>query len=126
VKSLAAQRGLAGRRPDFQGAVEQLDHGHVERPAAEVEDEQRLVLAGLVEAVGDGRSRRFVQDALDRQPGDPAGRDGGLPLAVVEVRRDGDDGPGDGRAEERLGVGLQRPQDQPRTTPPGRTSGRRG
>ena len=51
----AGQRGA-----HLEGAFKQFHHGNVERPAAEVEDEHRLVLAGLVEAVSDGRRGRLV------------------------------------------------------------------
>ena len=48
--------------------------------------------AGLVHAEGQRRRRRFVDDALHFQAGDAPGVLGGLPLAVVEVGRHGDDG----------------------------------
>jgi hypothetical protein len=51
-------------------------------------------------------------DALDGQPGDPPGGERRLPLAVVEVRRAGDDGAGDRPAEERFGVGPERSEDE--------------
>ena len=93
-------------RLDLEDAVADLEHRHVERAAAEVEDEDRLV-GLLVEAVGQRRGGRLVDDALDVEAGDLAGVLGRLALVVVEVRRDGDDRAVDRVAEVRLGVRLE-------------------
>src|SRR5258705_12806259 len=83
-----------------------LENRDVERAAAEVVDGNRFVLL-LVEAVGERRRRRLVDDAEDVEPGNPAGVLRGLPLGVVEVRGHGDDRVGDLLAEVVLGRGLQ-------------------
>ena len=101
---------VAGGRLDLEHAVADLEHGHVEGAAAEVEDEDRLV-GLLVEAVGQRRRGRLVDDALDVEAGDLAGVLGRLALVVVEVGGDGDHGRVDGLAEIRFGVGLQLLQD---------------
>src|SRR5699024_1413485 len=54
---------------------------------------------------------RLVDDAGDVQARDLAGLLGGLPLGVVEVGRDGDDGVADRLAEVSLGVLLQLAED---------------
>ena len=64
----------------------------VERAAAEVVDRDLLIAPGLVEAVGERRRGRLVDDAQDLEPGDLAGVLGRLALGVVEVGGDGDDG----------------------------------
>jgi hypothetical protein len=51
VEVVAAEVVVARGRLDLEDAVADLEHGHVERAAAEVEDEDRLV-GVLVEAVG--------------------------------------------------------------------------
>ena len=79
---------------DLDYAVAHFQDGHVECTAAQVEDQDGLVLL-LVQTVGQGSGGRFVDDALDFQAGDLAGILGGLALAVVEVGRDGDDRLGD-------------------------------
>ena len=57
-----------------------LEQGHVERAAAEVEDEDELVLLALVEAVGERGRGGLVDDAQDVQARDLAGLLGGLAL----------------------------------------------
>ena len=110
VEVVAAEVVVARGRLDLEDAVAQLEHGDVERAAAEVEDEDGA-LALLVEAVRQRGRGRLVDDAQDVQPGDAAGVLGGLPLRVVEVRGHGHDGVGDRLAELGLGVALQLLQD---------------
>ncbi len=111
VPVVAAQLGVARGRLDLEHAVADLEHGHVERAAAEVEDEDGLVGALLVEPVGQRGGRRLVDDAQHLEAGDGARLLGGGALGVVEVGGHGDDGLGDGVAQERLGVALQLAQD---------------
>ncbi|CAM5465923.1 hypothetical protein SNARM312S_01791 [Streptomyces narbonensis] len=91
-------------------AVADLQEGHVEGAATEVEDEDRLVV--LVEAVGQGGRGRLVDDAQDVEARDLTGLLGGLALGVVEVRGDGDDRVDDLLAQVRLGVTLELLQDE--------------
>ena len=88
-----------------------LQQGHIEGAAAEVEDQDALVFLALLKTVGQRGRGRLVDDAQDVQACDLAGVLGGLTLGVVEVCRAGDDGIGDGLAEVRLGVPLQLHQD---------------
>ena len=114
VEVVAAEVVVARGRLDLEHALAELEHGHVERAAAEVEDEDGLIGAVLVEPVGERRGGRLVDDAQDVEAGDLAGVLGGLPLRVVEVRRHRDHGVGHGLAEIRLGVGLELLQDHRR------------
>ena len=114
VPVVAAEVVVAVGRLDLEDAVADLEDGHVERAAAEVEDEDRLLLVALVEAVGQRGRGRLVDDAQDLEAGDLAGVLGGLALHVVEVRGDGDDRLRDGLAEVLLGVGLELLQDHRR------------
>ena len=113
VEVVAAEVVVAGGRLDLEHAVADLEHGHVEGAAAEVEDEDRLV-GLLVEAVGQRGGGRLVDDALDVEAGDLAGVLGRLALVVVEVRGDGDHGRVDRLAEVGFGVGLELLQDHRR------------
>ncbi len=85
--------------------VADLQQGDVEGAAAEVEDQDGLVV--LVEAVGERGRGGLVDDAQDVEARDLTGLLGGLALGVREVRRDGDDGVGDRLAQVGLGVPLQ-------------------
>ena len=91
----------------LEHAIAKLEHGHVEGAAAQVEDEDLLVMVDLVEAVSQSRSRRLVDDAQHLEASDLASVLGGLTLSVVEVSRHGDDGLGDGLAHLLLRIGLQ-------------------
>ena len=109
-KSSPPEVRVAVGRLDLEDALAELEDRDVERAAAEVVDGDLLVVL-LVEAVGQRRRRRLVDDPLDVEAGDPAGVLGRLALRVVEVGRDGDDRLGDLLAEVRLGVGLELLQD---------------
>ena len=110
VEVVAAEVRVAVGRLDLEDALAQLQDRDVEGAAAQVVDGDLLVVL-LVEAVGQGRRGRLVDDPLDLEAGDPAGVLGRLALRVVEVGRDGDDRLGDLLAEVRLGVRLELLQD---------------
>ena len=63
VEVVAAEVVVAVRRLDLEDALAELEHRHVERAAAEVEDEDRLVAALLVEPVRERGRGRLVDDA---------------------------------------------------------------
>ncbi len=107
VEVVAAEVVVARGGLDLEHAVADLEHGHVEGAAAEVEHEDRLVGLLLVEPVGERRRRGLVDDALDVEARDLAGVLGRLALVVVEVRRDGDHRGVDAVAQVGLRVGLQ-------------------
>ncbi len=113
VDVVAAQVGVAVGRLHLDDVFADLQDRDVEGAAAEVIDGDQLVLL-LVHAVGQGRGRRLVDDALDVEAGDLAGVLGGLALGVVEVGRDGDDRLGHFFAQVILGRLLQLLQDQRR------------
>jgi hypothetical protein len=105
VEVVAAEVVVARGRLHLEDALAELEDGDVERAAAEVEDEDRLIGALLVEPIGERRRRRLVDDAQDVQTGDRACVLGRLTLGVVEVRRDGDDRVGHLLAQVALRVG---------------------
>ena len=89
VEVVAAEVVVAVGCLDLEDALAELEDGDVERAAAEVEDEDRLV-GLLVEAVGERGRGRLVDDAEDVEAGDLAGVLRRLALGVVEVGGDGD------------------------------------
>ncbi len=89
VEVFAAEEGVAVGRLHLEHAVADLEHGNIEGAAAEVVDRDGLAFL-LVEAVGERRRRRLVDDAQHLEPGDLAGVLGRLALGVVEIGRDGD------------------------------------
>ncbi len=91
VDVVAAQVRVAVGGQHFEDAVLELQDRNVEGAAAEVVHGDDAVLA-LVEAVGERRGGRLVDQAQHFETGDAAGVLGGLALRVVEVRRHGDDG----------------------------------
>ena len=108
VEIVAAQVRIAVGADDLEdlglvaiAAAGHLQHRHVERAAAEVEHDDLLFLL-LIEAIGEGRRGRLVDDAGDFEAGDLARVLGRLPLGIVEVSRDSDDGLVDLVAEIRL------------------------
>ena len=89
VEVLAAEEGVAVGRLHLEDAVADLEDGDVEGAAAEVVDRDGLAFL-LVEAVGERRRGRLVDDAQHFEAGDLAGVLGGLALGVVEVGGNGD------------------------------------
>ncbi len=90
VEVVPTEVGVAVRRLHLEDAFAQLENRDVEGPAAQVVDGDDLVLL-LVEPVRQRRRRRLVDDPQHLEPGDAAGVLRGLPLRVVEVRRNRDD-----------------------------------
>ena len=111
VPVVAAELRVAVGGLDLEHAVADLQQRHVERAAAEVEDEDGVIGLTLVEPVGERGRGRLVDDPQHLEARDLAGLLGGLALRVVEVRGHGDHGLRDGVAEVRLGVALELEQD---------------
>ncbi len=107
VPVVAAEMGVPGGRLHLEDALADLEDRHVERAATEVEHQDGLVGAFLIEAVGERGRRRLVDDAQHFEAGDLAGFLRGGALGVVEVGGDGYHGLVHGVAEEGLGITPQ-------------------
>ena len=107
VPIVATEVGVAVGALHFKHTVADFEHRHVECAATEVEHQHRFIFGALVEAVGEGSGRRFVDDAQHFEASDLPGFLRGGALRVVEVRRHGDDGLGDGVAQVGLGIALE-------------------
>ena len=103
VKVVATQVGVAGGGEHLENTVTNLEHGHVEGAAAQVENKDALV-ALLVEAIGQSRRGGLVDDPQHLEAGDLAGILGGLTLGIVEISGNGDHRLGDGLTEIFTGV----------------------
>ena len=110
VKIVAAQMVVARGGEHLDHAGRDIENGHVERAAAQIIDHDLLRLL-FINAVGKGGRGRLVDDALDIETRDLARVLRRLPLRVGKVGRDGDDGVGDGLAQEGLRVRLELLQD---------------
>ena len=111
VPVVAAQVRIAAGGLDLENTFADLQSGHVKRAAAEVEHEDGLLRALLVQAVRQGGRGGLVDDPQHFEAGYLARFFGRSALGVVEVGGDGDDGLGDRRPEVALGVPLQLLQD---------------
>ena len=111
VEILAAEEGVAVGRLHLEHAVADLEDRDVERAAAKVIDRDRLAVV-LVEAIGERRRGRLVDDAQHFEARDLAGVLGRLALGVVEISGDGDHRLGDVLAEKRLGGFLHLLEDE--------------
>ncbi|EAS48812.1 putative glutamate dehydrogenase [Aurantimonas manganoxydans SI85-9A1] len=113
VEVFAAEEGVAIGGLHLEDAVTDLQDRHVEGATAQIVDGDGLAVV-LVEAVGQRRRGRLVDDAQDVETGNLAGVLGRLTLGVVEVGRNGDDRLLDLLAEIGLGGFLHLLQDHRR------------
>ena len=105
---------VAVRREHLEDAVVDREQRHVERAATKVKHENVLLALLLVHAVGDGRRRRLVDDALHRHARDRARVLRRLALRIIKIRGHRDDRVLHFRAEEGLGRGPHLREDHGR------------
>merc|ERR550532_1977593 len=94
VKVLASKMGVSGSGLDLEDALLDGKDGHIEGAASKIEDEH-IAFSGsflLVQSVCDGGSGGLVDDTENVEASDNTRVLGSLPLGVVKVGRDGDDG----------------------------------
>ena len=96
---------------NLNNAVGKVKKRDVKGTAAEVEDEDFLILVFLIKTVGKSGCRRLVNDTLDIEACNLAGVFGCLTLGIVEVCRNGNDGVGYFLTEVLLGVSLHLRED---------------
>ena len=112
VPERSAEPVVAAGADHADQPVLDLDHRDVEGAAAQVVDQDGLVVA-LLQPIGDRRGGRLVEDRADVQARQPAGVGGRLALVGAEVGRAGDHDVGDRLAPERnLGVADHLAEDE--------------
>ena len=84
VPVVAAEVVVTGGRLDLDDALAQLEQGDVEGAAAEVEDQDGLLLGALVQPVGQRGRGGLVDDPQDVEAGDLAGLLGGRRCASLK------------------------------------------
>jgi hypothetical protein len=110
VEIVAAEGRIAAGGHHLEHAFRQAQDGNVEGAAAEVEHRVDA-LSRIVEAVGDRRRGRFIEQAQHIQAGQPRRVLGGLALGIVEIGRHGDHRAGQFAAQRGLGPVTHRLQD---------------
>ena len=110
VVVVTAQGGIPASGHDFKHALAQAQDGNVKGAAAQVVN-GKYALAGIVQAVGNGRGRGFVDEAEHVEAGQLRGVFGGLALGIVEVGGHGDDGTVDLVVKSVFSPKTQRGQD---------------
>jgi len=110
IEIVTAKSGIAVGRQHLEHAAREPEDGNVERAAAEIVHGVDA-LRRIVEAVGDGCRRGFVQQAQHVEAGEFSGILGRLALRVIEIGRHGDDGADQFAAEGALGTVAQRLED---------------
>jgi hypothetical protein len=101
VEVLSTEMGITGGSLDGEDTTLDVEEGDIESTTAKIVDENVALLVGLsgTKTVGNGGSGRLVDDTKNVEARDGTGVLGSLPLVVVEVCGNGDDGLGDLLAE---------------------------
>ncbi len=104
IEILASKLWVAKAGFHIQHAENHLQHGDIQRAAAEVEHHDLLVRIDVLHAESQGRRGRLVDQPGDVQPGELACVKGGPPCGIGEVRGHGEHHVAHGLAERRLGL----------------------
>ena len=114
IPVLASQVVISGGRKHHDLLGRDSRHRDVKRSSPQVIDQDGLLDACLLQAIGQGRGRGLVDDPQHLEPRRFAGLDRRLPLRIREISRHRDDGPVHPVAQPGLGVFLQAFQHQRR------------
>ena len=106
VPVITTQVGVTIGSLHLEHAVADFEHRDIEGTTTKV-IHGNLLVAALVQAVGQSGSGGFVDDAAHLQTSDFTGSLGGVTLGIVEVSGHGNHGLGDSLAQLGLGIGLQ-------------------
>ena len=110
VEIVSPQRRIAAGGHHLEHSLGQLQDGNIERSSPQV-IHRINAFRGIIQAVGDGSSRRLVEQAENIQAGQAGGILGCLALRIIEVGRHGNDCTDQIATQRRLGTRLERFQD---------------
>gem|GEM_PF-5556382 len=91
IHVVAAELTVAARGPHLKDPLVEDEHRDIERPPPQVVHGERAIVLSL-EPVRECRGRRLVEKAQHVQTGETCSVSRGLPLGVIEIRRNGDHG----------------------------------
>ena len=110
VEIITTQMGVAISRKDLKDPVFEFQDRNIEGTATEIVHRNQSLLF-LLQSVREGSGGRLVDDSRDVQPGNAARVFGSLPLCIVKICRNSDDGLGDGFSKKGLRTFFQFFQD---------------
>ena len=110
VEIVTAKRRVAACRQNLENALFHPQQRDVESPTAQIVNGVKA-FGLLIQAIGQRRRRRFVDQAQNLKPRQPSRVLGRRARRVVEIGGHGDDGTGDLAVEHALGPFLQGRQD---------------
>ena len=111
IKVLTAKSSVTIGGLHLEHTTSNLQDGDIKSAATEIVDSDDLAIV-LLHAEGKGSSSGLVDDTLDVEVGDLASILSGLPLRIVKVSGDRDNGLLDGRAKVRLSSLLHLDEDE--------------
>ena len=109
IEIIPAQLRIAAGGLHLKDPIAHFQQGHIKRAAPQVKHQHRLA-TGPIETIGQRRRRRFINNPLHIQPGNPPRIARGLPLGIVEIGRNRNHRAGHGLAQIALGFVRQLPQ----------------
>ncbi|MNZ84135.1 NAD-specific glutamate dehydrogenase [compost metagenome] len=89
VKVVASQRGIPAGSQHFEHAAAQPQNGNIKGTAAQIVHRDNAFLPGI-QAIGNRRRRRFVQQTQHVQPSQTRSVFGTLTLCIIKISRNGD------------------------------------
>ena len=110
IEIIATQVVVAVGGKHLNHTVTDLNNGHVKGAAAQVIDHD-LLCSAVIQTIGKGRRGRFVDNSLYIQSCNTTGILGCLPLDIIEVSRNSNNGIGHFLAQILFGILTELPQD---------------
>src|SRR3984957_13070532 len=107
VDVIATEAGVAVGGQDTENAVVEFKDGNVKGSATQVVNSDSRAIIQSVQAVGQRRCGRLINNSFDREPSQLSGSLGGLTLQIIEVGGHRNDGSIDRISETQFGFGFE-------------------